>query len=174
MSKNKMKSSRLYLFLLLFSLTTGAAMVNPINGLQKVGEAKLEILFWDIYTSELFSASGRYQKDIYPIALKIKYLRNIDAADLIDKTLEEWLKLGITKKQAKPWLSQLQELWPNIKKRDELLLLVNEDKSSEFFFNGESLGQLDDSEFGSSFLRIWLDENCSYPKLRKKLIGEDS
>ena len=148
-------------------------MANPTNKLKKVGEAKLEILFWDIYTSELFSPSGRYQKDILPIALKIKYLRNIAAKDLIAKTLEEWLKLGISEDQAKPWLAQLQQLWPNIQKSDELTLLVKEDRSSEFFFNGQSLGQLPDNEFGSSFLRIWLDENCSYPKLRKKLIGED-
>ena len=149
-------------------------MANPTNYLKKVGEAKLQILFWDIYTSELFSTSGQYQKDILPLALKIKYLRNIDAEDLIDKTLEEWLKLGITNEQAKPWLSQLKELWPNIKKSDELTLVVSQDFSSEFFFNGQSLGQLHDREFGPNFLRIWLDENCSYPKLRKKLIGEDN
>ena len=148
-------------------------MANPINNLKKVGEAKLEILFWDIYISELFSPSGEYHQGILPLVLKIKYLRNIAAKDLIAKTLEEWLKLGITKEQAKPWLAQLQQFWPNIKKNDELMLLVKPDRSSEFFFNGQSLGRLPDSEFGSSFLRIWLDEYCSYPNLRKKLIGED-
>ena len=147
-------------------------MANPTNKLKKVGEAKLEILFWDIYTSELFSPSGQYQQGIFPIALKIKYLRNIEAKDLLAKTLEEWLKLGITKEQTGLWLTQLQELWPNIKKSDELTLLVKQDLSSEFFFNGQSLGRLQDNEFGPSFLRIWLDENSSYPKLRKKLIGE--
>jgi hypothetical protein len=169
-----MKIIQLFILSLIFSLTIGTAMANPINSLQKVGEAKLEILFWDIYTSELFSTTGQYQEDIFPVALKIKYLRNIDAEDLLDRTLSEWLKLGISEEQAKPWLTQLKGLWPNIKKSDELLLLVNSDKSSEFFFNDESLGQLDDSEFGPSFLRIWLDENCSYPKLRKMLIGEES
>jgi hypothetical protein len=156
------------------TLTAGSAMANPTNHLIKVGEAKLQILFWDIYTSELFSANGQYQKDIFPVALKIKYLRNIDAEDLIDKTLEEWLKLGVTKERAKPWLLQLQELWPNIKKSDELTLVVSQNLSSEFFFNGKSIGQITESEFGTNFLGIWLDENCSYPKLRKKLIGEDN
>ena len=31
-----------------------------------------------------------------------------------------------------------------------------------------------DITFGKSFLLIWLDENCSFPELRKKLIGSDN
>ena len=146
-------------------------MASPIQSMQKVGEAKLEFLFWDIYNSELYSESGAFNQQEYPLALKIQYLRNIDAKDLVDKTAEEWQKLGYTDAQVAPWLTQISEIWPDIVKGDELLLVVEKDRSSRFYHNQELIGDMLDDDFGPSFLAIWLDENCSFPKLRDKLIG---
>ena len=147
-------------------------MASPMQDMQKVGQAKLEFLFWDIYNSELYSPDGVFAQDTYPLALKIEYLRDIDADDLVDKTAEEWEKLGYSDEQIAPWLSEIKTIWPDINKGDELLLIVDEDKSSRFFYNHELIGDMQDTTFGPSFLAIWLDENCSFPKLRKKLIGE--
>jgi hypothetical protein len=165
-----MRCMKLISVLLVYSLS-GVGMASPVAELKKVGQAKLEVLFWDVYESELYSDDGQYRLDAYPVALKIHYLRNIKAADLVDRTADEWQKLGVTKQQAAPWLARLATLWPDIKKGDELIIVVNKDSSSDFFFNNQSLATIDDSEFGPNFLRIWLDENCSYPKLRQKLIG---
>lgn len=146
-------------------------MANPIQSMQKVGEAKLEFLFWDIYHSELYSSTGNFNQQAYPLALKIRYLRNIDARDLVEKTEEEWQKLGYSEEQMGPWLAQISDIWPDIVKGDELLLVVEEDKSSRFYHNQALIGNMPDSSFGPSFLAIWLDENCSFPKLRDKLVG---
>jgi hypothetical protein len=146
-------------------------MADPLTELKKVGEAKLKVLFWDVYNSSLYSQTGEYQAEQFPQALKINYLRDIDAEDLIEKTQEEWEKLGIKQETFTPWIPLLTEIFPNIKKGDTLLLNVSKDQQSEFFFNGETIGKITDKNFGSSFLRIWLDENCSYPKVRNKLIG---
>ena len=62
-------------------------------------------------------------------------------------------------------------MFPDIKKGDTLLLNVDENQQSEFFFNGKKIGDITDQSFGKTFLRIWLDENCRYPKVRNKLIG---
>jgi hypothetical protein len=157
---------------ILYTLTfSGVTMAEPLADLKKVGEAKLQVLFWDVYNSSLYSQTGEYQVEIFPQALKIDYLRDIDAKDLIDRTQDEWEKLGIEKAKFSPWITLLTDIFPDIKKGDTLLLNVNENHQSEFFFNGKSIGQITDQTFGKSFLRIWLDENCSYPKVRKKLIG---
>jgi hypothetical protein len=74
---------------------SGVTMANPLSELKKVGEAKLQVLFWDVYNSSLYSQTGQYQAESFPQALKIDYLRNIDANDLIEKTQDEWEKLGI-------------------------------------------------------------------------------
>jgi hypothetical protein len=158
---------------ILYTLTfSGVTMADPLADFKKVGEAKLQVLFWDVYNSSLYSQTGEYQAEIFPQALKINYLRDIDAKDLIDRTQEEWEKLGIEKAKFSPWIPLLTEIFPNIKKGDTLLLKVSDTQQSEFFFNGQTIGQISDQAFGKSFLRIWLDENCSYPKVRKKLIGQ--
>ncbi len=148
-------------------------MADPLADLKKVGEAKLQVLFWDVYNSSLYSQTGEYQVEIFPQALKINYLRNIDAKDLIERTQDEWEKLGIEKAKFSPWITLLTDIFPDIKKGDTLLLKVSDTQQSEFFFNGQTIGQISDQAFGKSFLRIWLDENCSYPKVRKKLIGQN-
>lgn len=152
-------------------LIAGNTMASPIQDLQRVGSAKLEVFFFDIYYSELFSENGNYQPNDYPLALQIKYLRDIKAKDLIERTDEEWKKLGFTREQTQSWLNTLEQIWPDIDKNDVLTLRVEENGSSAFYFNDKLIGEMDDKNFGQSFLAIWLDEECSFPKLRKKLIG---
>ena len=36
----------------------GVSMANPLDDLKKVGEAKLKVLFWDVYNSSLYSKKG--------------------------------------------------------------------------------------------------------------------
>ena len=146
-------------------------MADPLIDLKKVGEAKLKVLFWDVYNSTLYNQTGEYLEDQFPQALKIDYLRDIDAEDLIERTQDEWKKLRIEQVTYKQWIPLLSDILPDIKKGDTLLLSVNKNLKSEFFFNGQSIGKISDSNFGKSFLRIWLDVNCSYPKVRNQLIG---
>ena len=148
-------------------------MAYQLDDLKKVGEAKLKILFWDVYNSSLYSKTGKYQAEQFPLALKIDYLRDIDAEDLIERTQDEWVKLGIKKLTFSPWIPLLTNIFPNIKKGDTLLLIVSENQQSEFFFNGKSISKITDQTFGKSFLRIWLDKKCSYPNVRYKLIGSN-
>jgi hypothetical protein len=146
-------------------------MANPTEGLQKVGSAKLQMYFFDIYYSELYSASGTYRQEQLPLALKIQYLRNIKAKDLIQRTKQEWSHLGYDESLISPWIQQLDAIWPDVADQDVLTIVVNDNGKSEFFFNQTSIGRIEDPKFGSSFLDIWLNQNGSYPKLRKKLIG---
>lgn len=161
---------RLFTFLILFfSIPT---LSNPLDNYTKIGEAKLKVFFWDIYNSSLYSQSGIYAADEFPQALEISYLRKISGDDLVIHTKEEWQKLGISKEKIDKWLPTLAELFPNINKGDTLLLIVNQERISEFYLNESSIGVISDKEFGESFLQIWLDENASYPKVRNKLIGK--
>lgn len=171
--KSRTFEINIYWLAILFSalIFSGVVMADPLINLKKVGEAKLKVLFWDVYNSSLYSQTGEYQLEQFPQALKISYLRDIEAEDLIERTQDEWKKLGIKKETFKPWIPLLTDIFPDIKKGDILLLSVNEEFDSEFFFNGQSIGKIADKTFGKSFLRIWLDENCSYPKVRNQLIG---
>ncbi|SVE18486.1 uncharacterized protein METZ01_LOCUS471340 [marine metagenome] len=96
MKQQPPKCSIYWLLAVLCTLVfSGVSMANPLDDLKKVGEAKLKVLFWDVYNSSLYSKTGEYQVEQFPQALNINYLRDIDAEDLIERTQDEWEKLGI-------------------------------------------------------------------------------
>lgn len=136
----------------------------------KVGEARMEYLFWDVYDASLFTPSGEYQAGENPLKFKLTYLRDFAAKDIVKATKEQWSHLG------KPQLSSryadtLLALWPDVKKGESLTLLTNNQGQSIFYHNDTELGKIAESEFASEFLAIWLSENTSEPKLRKQLLG---
>ena len=118
-------------------------------------------------------SSVDYQAEQLPQALKVNILRDIDAEDLIERTQDEWEKLGIKKVTFNQWIPLLTNIFPDIKKGDTLLLSVIYNQKSEVFFNSKTIGKITDQTFGKNFLRIWLDKNCSYPKVRNKLTGSN-
>lgn len=162
---------RLIFSLVIYLFSGSLLMASPLEKLTMVGEAKLEVFFFDIYHSELYSASGTYQQDQFPLGLKITYLRDIEAESLVENSEKEWRKQGFSEEIFAPWLASIKQLFPNIEKGDELLLVVDEEQQSHFYYNQKPLQKITNPSFGPGFLSIWLSENCSYPKVRNKLIG---
>jgi hypothetical protein len=158
--------------LLLLAVLATAAVPAGAAQLQKVGEAHLKVLLWPVYNSRLYSSDGNYVAGQRPVRLDIEYLRNIDAADLIARTADEWRHQDVTHERQPEWLAQLAELWPDVAEGDVLSLLVDDRNVSTFYRNGERLGTLEDPDFGQHFLDIWLSPDTSRPELRLALLGQ--
>lgn len=158
-----------YVLLMLLSFNSLASNIGNLN---KYGEGQMSVLFWDLYNAELFGSLPNYKENTSPLALKLTYLRDIDKQDLIEATAEQWQHIEMTNPKAPVWLTRLDGIWFDIKKGDSLTLKIHANGTSSFYGNGEKLGDIDDPEFGSSFVAIWLSPNTSAPKLRQKLIGE--
>ena len=156
------------IFTLLLATTSSANVTTELN---QVGNATLKVLFWTIYDSYLYNKDGVYRGVEPELALRIDYRRNIKQRDLIARTREEWQKQGIYAANSETWLNQLNVIWPDIKRGDQIVLRVNDQLASEFFFNGNLIGSIDDPAFTQRFLSIWLSEKSSYPDLRDKLVG---
>jgi len=150
------------------STSTSSSEAEP---LQLVGEARLRVLLWSIYTSRLYTPTGSYTTGERPLRLEIEYLINVKSTALVDRTAREWDAMGREHPRQDDWLQRLENLWPNVDKRDVLTLEVDEDDVSTFFLNGERLGRIEDPAFGEQFLAIWLSEDSTRPSLRKELIG---
>ena len=157
------------LLLLLLAFTLPAAAYD--DALTKVGEAKLEVLFWDVYTSTLYSDNGRYKEGQLPLRLDIQYLIDIKSNALVARTAEEWDALGLEHENREEWLSSLAALWPDVSKHDVLTIELDDNRRSTFYRNGELLGTIEDRAFGASFLDIWLSPDTTRPNLRASLIG---
>ncbi|MDO6427605.1 chalcone isomerase family protein [Thalassotalea sp. 1_MG-2023] len=149
-----------------------ATLEKVKSELTQVGKATFSFMFWDIYDSKLYTQSGRYSStSTQTLLLEIHYRKDITKDDLLANTVEQWQYLGFTKEKYDKYLDTLRELWPNIESGDSLSLL-DDNKKSQFYFNDEQLGTIEDAEFADLFLAIWLSEKTSQPILRKRLIGE--
>lgn len=155
------------------ALTESAeASLQALQSLQKCGEAKLSVLFWDVYESALYTPTGSWEPSVRPLRLQIRYLRDIAAKDLVKQTRKEWEAQSLSHPSHPEWLATLETLWPDVTKGDLLDLYVDENNISTFYFNGEKLGEIGEPLFGEHFAGIWLSPNTTRPELRAALIGK--
>lgn len=137
---------------------------------KKVGEARMEYLFWDVYDATLYTRSGSYKQGAHPVKFTLTYLRDFAAKDIVKATKEQWQHLGKSDLSAK-YADKLLALWPDIKKGESLSLQTSPSGQATFYHNDKKLGEISDSQFANQFLAIWLSPNTSEPALRKQLLG---
>ncbi len=148
------------------------AQALPWERLHLTGEARLKVLFWNVYDARLFTADGSYAEDRYPVALQLNYLRDIDKGDLVDETRNQWRQQGLDgHPRIETWLAELTDLWKDVRKNDAITLVVDSAGRSSFYFNDELLGYISDPDFAGYFTAIWLSENTTSPRVREQLIN---
>jgi hypothetical protein len=146
------------------------AMSGPM---QLVGQARLQVMFWPIYDSRLYSSDGNFQEGQRPLRLEIEYLRAVAGADLVEHTRKEWQRLAPLSAPERQWLEVLGSLLPDVGEDDVLALVLDGQGRSTFLLNGQALGAIEDPAFGQRFLGIWLSPDTSRPELRLALLGID-
>lgn len=140
-----------------------------------VGQTTLRRFGFHVYDSSfwLMGANSSDQLHTRTRALSITYARKISVQDLLSSTKKEWERLGFaTRYPLDAWLIMLENIWPNVEKGDQLVVVVTTQGQTTFFNKSSSLGTIDDANFGPAFLSIWLDENSRFEKNRKELLGE--
>ena len=148
-------------------------IAQPLGELETVGTAKLRVLFFDIYTSELKTESGEYTDGIRPIQLKIIYERNIKSSALIKQTKKEWDAQMANDRNQPSWIKTLESIWPNIKSGDTITFELYKNEKNQFFYNGQAIGNVNDPNFGEKFLDIWLSPKTTRPKIRREMLGNN-
>jgi len=138
---------------------------------QKVGEARLSMLFWDIYDATLIAPHGEFNKQ-GPFALSLTYLRDFDGDDIASRSVDEMRKLGMQDEmKLASWYQKMQQIFPDVKEGQTITGLIDKDQTSHFYLDDDLLGQVDDPEFSQWFFNIWLSEDTSEPKMRQQLLG---
>lgn len=155
-----------------------ALLLAPIasafgSGMQMVGEARLQFMFWPVYDSRLYSLTGAFQEGQRPLRLEIEYLRAVDSSDLVEHTRKEWERTRSLTTAEREWLQVLARLWPDVGRNDILAFELDGQGVSTFALNGQVLGEIDDPAFGERFVAIWLSPETSRPEMRLSLLGRD-
>jgi len=153
----------------LFSVSVKSAVTDKLN---KVGEGSMSWMFIDIYKASLFTLDGDYQVNDFPQALSITYRKDISKKRLIEATKGQWLLQGYEALQVEPWLEQLNTIWPNINRDDNLTFYFNSSSKATFYYNQKPIGDINDTDLASAFIAIWLSDKTSQPSLRRQLLGD--
>ncbi len=133
-----------------------------------VGKARFRWLFLDLYDVKLSTPSGEYREEA-PLLLELTYLRKISRERLVEATEKEWKRQSIPYQER--WLTRLLSIWPDVGPRDTLSLYIANNGISRFFYNGNTIGTINEKNFSSAFTGIWLSSDTLKPKLRRQLIG---
>ena len=157
-------------FCLLLLLSVEVSGQTLPQNWQRIGEADLSVLWFDVYNAELLSPDGRYSGINSPLVLKLNYRRNISKLDLLEETQKQIEKFAPTD-QTDLWLTKLSQIWPDIRKGDQLAFWIDQNNTGHFFYNERFIGSFKDPAFSDAFIQIWLSDNSSYPNLAKQLRG---
>lgn len=141
------------------------------QNLQPVGKTRLSVWFWDVYDAQLLTDTGNYD-EFNRRALRLTYLREIEAKDLVDTTKEEWQRMDIKiTEEHEQWLTKLQDMWPDVSNGDCLMLVETEQGYSTFYNAEGRLGAIKSAQFTDDFLAIWLSPQSRFKEERNELIG---
>lgn len=136
-----------------------------------LGEARLSVLFWDIYDAKLYAEGLTYDPDA-PFALSLRYLMKLKGIDIAEKSIDEIRKQGFEdENQLLAWQRSLELIFPDVSDGDEILGVSNPVEGTTFYLNGSLIGRIDDMNLSRKFFDIWLSEKTSEPELRKSLLG---
>ncbi|MFK8081120.1 MAG: chalcone isomerase family protein [Granulosicoccus sp.] len=137
-----------------------------------VGEARLKVMFWNVFDASLYAESGHYQEN-QPFALSLTYLRSLEGKKIVDKSMEEIRRQSpdTSDGQLVRWEQKLLEIIPDVSKGTSITGVRTPEGHTRFYFGNEPIGSVQDSTFTHAFFSIWLSSEASDPKFRHKLLG---
>lgn len=155
----------------LFFSAAASSLPSYIDNPKLVGEARLEVLFWDIYDAQLIAADGNFDPE-KPFALSLTYLRDFEGKTIASRSIDEMRKQGMKDevKLAK-WFEKMQQVFPDVVEGQTLTGVVDDKQNSHFYFDDKKVSTIEDPEFTKWFFDIWLSKETSQPKMRQKLLG---
>lgn len=170
-------------FLLIFTVLMGsrflgaADLPTPLKerepAFMLLGSSTLHWFGIHVYDIALYTEGKPYETNTTAV-LSLRYAISIKHKRLQETTLQEWKRLGQgTPEQREGWIKQLDTLWPDIKSGESLSAFRQQNGPTAFYFGNRLLGEVADAAFGPAFFAIWLDEGCSYPKVRKGLLEKE-
>lgn len=182
MLKTLSKATVALALLISTSVTAQAYSASPLPSaissqwqLELMGQTTLRRLGLHIYDASFWMQMDRTSSSTAAnlCALSITYARNIKVNRLLSSTNKEWKRLGFANRYPlETWLGLLRDIWPDIEKGDQLVVVSIPGGETIFFDQDKKLGTVQDPKFGPAFLAIWLDEKSRYQKNRKELLGE--
>jgi hypothetical protein len=149
------------------------SLQNIIKDPVLIGSSELKFLGLKVYNISLWSEDTNFSYNKI-FAIQIKYSMNFSREDLVKRSLSEIKSLHeISSDEEASYIKQLTEIFNSVKKGDKKIAVFVPSQGVLMFHNNELTGKISNLKLARLFVDIWLDENGSYPKITKKLLGKN-
>ena len=138
------------------------------------GQGSLRFLGLAVYDAVLFTPGEARPESVLrqPLALTLTYKMGFSGQSIAQRSIEEMRRLRRgDSRQQEAWLAQMQAIFPDVARGEELTGLHLPGQGARFFFNGRLVGRIDDPVFSEAFFSIWLDPETREPGLRQALLS---
>ncbi len=138
------------------------------------GQGRLRFLGLKVYEARLWQAAAGLGNDwsTTPLALEIRYQRDLQGEQIADRSLKEMRRQGdIDDGLAQRWLLSMKTLFPDVTDGTRITGLYTPGEGARFYVDGQAKGRVGDAEFARRFFGIWLAPQSSEPELRAALLG---
>ena len=151
-----------------------AELQSALPQVQPAGSTRLTFWGFEIYDASLWVQPG-FRASAWrdaPFALELRYLRSFDGDDIAQRSLDEMRKASpLSDVQARSWLDQMKNAFPDVQKGDRLVGLYRPGAGAQFFYNGKPTAAVADPVFAQRFFGIWLGSQSSEPGMRDALLA---
>jgi Chalcone isomerase-like len=151
-----------------------AAQALPA-GWRLQGEATMRFLGMAVYDATL-AVPPAFSADAWaaqPLALALRYRRNLRGAAIAERSLHEMRRGGaIDEASAARWLAFMTSAFPDVRSGDRIVGRWSPASGTvSVQVNDGPAQELVDAEFGPRFFGIWLAPHTSEPGMRARLLG---
>lgn len=147
---------------------------NELPGATLLGQGRLRFLGMLVYDIRLWGQGPEVLRDTKAasLALELEYARALSGRAIAERSIEEMRGIDtVTTAQAERWLSQMQQIFPDVRAGDRITGVQIPAEATRFFVNALPVGEVRDAEFTRLFFGIWLSPRTSQPRLREALLG---
>jgi hypothetical protein len=148
-----------------------AAIAAIAPGVRPQGGAVMKFLGLSIYDGWYWSGAHAWLPNVI-YAVDLHYHRSLEGSSIAERSVTEMEGIGAgNAAQRQRWGEAMRRIFPNVRKGDRITGVNLPPGIARFYFNGQSIGEIDDAEFARAFFGIWLDPRTSRPEFRKQLLG---
>jgi hypothetical protein len=160
----------------MIAVTANAQAVDFVKDMpdaKLVGTGEFNYIFWHLYDASLYTENGSFSFE-FPFILKLTYKRELYGELIAEQAVKEMRGLGLQdEEKIARWYEQMLAIFPDVNDGVRLIGVYTPNAKTTFYHNEELAGEILDPDFGKWFFGIWLSEDTSHPRFRKKLIGEN-
>lgn len=137
--------------------------------LRATGAGRMTFFVLAVYDATLWTRDGWRSNE--PFALELIYARAISREQLVNSSVEEMQRVGISRQQAEAWAAPMRQVFIDVRVGDRLTGVFLPGQGARFYSQHRLLGEINDSDFARAFAAIWLDPRTREPALRRRLLG---